>query len=67
MEDDTIENERLYNIYRFGGFRYGLRGPYQEVDNEVVPQLPGLYAFPRKDIQKDYEPSEDPPGELEGL
>jgi len=59
MDQEETEEERLANIYRFGGFRYSLRGPYYNASDEIVPQLPGLYDFPVKDIQLDYDDHDD--------
>jgi len=42
--NNKVERDR----YRFGGFRYGLRGPSTRGPNVIIPEEPGLYTFPKK-------------------
>jgi hypothetical protein len=37
------------NIYRFEGFRYGLRAPDAYGPNDIIPEQPSLFAFPKGD------------------
>ena len=39
--------------YRYGGYRYSLRGPSKYLSNQIIPQDVGLYGFPSGDIQGD--------------
>lgn len=38
--------------YRYGGFRYSLRGPAKYGPDEIVPQLPSLYPYPITDTDQ---------------
>lgn len=40
------------NIYRFEGFRYGLRGPDTSGPDDIIPQEAGLYGFPGGDQEE---------------
>jgi len=40
-----IENAKQ----RFSGFRYSFKGVANEYILDIIPQLPGLYAFPTGD------------------
>ena len=44
-ESDQIDK----NKYRFGGVRYGFRGPAHSASNDMVPNLPSLMTAPRSD------------------
>jgi hypothetical protein len=48
------EKKRLRDQYRFGGLRYSLRSSPRTGPNDVIPEVPGLFTFPRTDA-----PSED--------
>lgn len=48
MEEDQY-SEIAKNRYRFGGFRYGFRGPSTCGPDDIIPELPGLFAYPRKE------------------
>ena len=41
-EEKQIRDDR----YRFGGKRYGLRGPDHWGPDEIIPSLPSLYPMP---------------------
>ena len=44
MDDkEKVQDDR----YRFGGFRYGLRGSDTWGPNEYIPEETSLYPFPR--------------------
>ena len=47
MSDYNAEIENLK--YRYGGFRYSLRGPAKSGPDEIIPEVSSLYPFPRKD------------------
>lgn len=53
-DDDRIERDR----YRFGGTRYGFRGPSTCGPSDMVYESSGAYAYPR--IDKSIPPP--PPG-----
>ena len=40
------------NVYRFGGLRCTLRAPDKRGPDDIIPQEPGLYAFPKGDENK---------------
>lgn len=47
METTTTTTTTLDpNIYRFEGFRYGLRGTNKYGPDDIIPEQVGLYAFP---------------------
>ena len=46
---DITEQEMLKLKYRFGGDRYSLRGPAHWGPSDIIPELPGLYAYAKPD------------------
>lgn len=54
---DTENEELEANRYRFGGFRYSLRGPANRGPNDIIPEDTGLYAFPRHEELEEDESS----------
>ena len=40
------------DIYRFEGFRYGLRGTAASGSDEIIPEETSLYTFPRGDEEQ---------------
>ena len=50
-DDNTVDPEtwsqKEKNQYRFGGVKYSFRGP--DYPSDTVPQIRGLYAFPKSD------------------
>lgn len=48
--ETSSEDEQLAALrYRFGGFRYSLRGPASCGPDDVIPEDPSLYTMPRQD------------------
>jgi len=44
----STECAKLFaDTYRFSGFRYGFRGPSHMGPSDIIPEIVGLYAFPR--------------------
>jgi hypothetical protein len=54
LDNDQLEKDR----YRFGGFRYSFRGPSMSMSDQIIPELPSLYAYPRVGLQSE-ESEED--------
>jgi len=48
-DEEQLERDR----YRFGGFRYSFRGPAHSMSDQIIPELPSLYAYPRIELQSD--------------
>ena len=48
-EQSSSSTEPNPDIYRFHGYRYGFRGPSYHYSNQMIPEIPSLYAFPRED------------------
>ena len=50
LDSELAESTELEkNIYRFGAYRYGLRGPAASGPEGAVPERVSLLTFPRKD------------------
>jgi len=49
LEELAKSTELEKNIYRFGAYRYGLRGPAASGPEGVVPEKVSLLTFPRSD------------------
>lgn len=45
------EKEKLRNKDRFNGARYGFRGTEHSAPDNIIPQLTGMYPFPKDDDQ----------------
>ena len=42
--------------YKYGGERYGFRGTSASRQYNIIPQVSGLYAFPKGDMQNPEPP-----------
>lgn len=49
-EKKTPEEQRKAN-YRFGGSRYSLKSRDFDAGTDYIPQINGLYPFPKGDIE----------------
>jgi len=58
--EKKTQGQKTNNGYRFGGVRYGARGTSYYKCDEMIPQVTGLYAFPREDAQN-FEDRQDNP------
>ena len=47
LTPEEQEEEKLK--YRFGGTKYQWQGPAHSADNQVVYELPGLFAYPKSE------------------
>jgi len=45
--DPTTWTQKEKDQYRFGGVKYSFRGP--DYPSDTVPQIRGLYSFPKSD------------------
>jgi len=45
--------------YKYGGERYGFRGNNHWGPDDWIPQVSGLYAFPKGDIENPVDPPEN--------
>jgi len=66
MEEEDPFSELTKNRYRFGGYRYGLRGPSTYGPDDIIKEIPGLFTFPRKEqpsLDKDVDNDGDKNGQ----
>jgi hypothetical protein len=49
--ENKAPSEKRKDVYRFGGTRYKLARIDRDAGYDFIPQLKGLYPFPKSDMQ----------------